>query len=373
MFRKYKFKNLSIILIVLVLALTILGILIIGSANIDNQNKQILGMVLGILVMVLFCIIDYEIWIKLSWWLYGITLVLLVLVLFLGKSKGGATRWFDFGFMQFQPSEIGKILLVIFFAKLLGELEADINKPKYLAIVGVLAAIPLFLIKKEPDLSTTVVTLLIICAMMFVAGLTYKIILPLVGISIPSISIVLWNISHGASSVLAGYQNKRILSWLRPEDYPQDSYQQQNSIMAIGSGRILGKGLYNDSFESVKNGNYISEPHTDFIFAVAGEELGFVGTFIIIVLIFAIVLEIIHIGNTAADLYGKLICVGIASLIGFQSFVNICVVTGVMPNTGIPLPFVSYGLTSLVTSYVGIGLVLNVGLQTKLKGGRSFL
>ena len=142
--------------------------------------------------------------------------------------------------------------------------------------------------------------------------------------------------------------------------------------MAIGSGQLLGKGLGNEAFDSVKNGNYISEPHTDFIFAVAGEELGFVGTVLIIGLIFFITLEILLIAKRAKDISGKLICVGMATLIGFQSFVNICVVTGLMPNTGLPLPFVSYGLTSLVTVYFGIGIVLNVGLQSKNNNGRLF-
>lgn len=375
MFRKYKIKNFSVLLVLLILALTIIGIMVIGSASIPNQNRQIIGMILGITVMAFICVVDYEVVIKYYWVCYFLACLMLLLVLILGSSKGGATRWFAFDAigLQFQPSEIGKILLVVFFARFLGDNYEKLNTPKMLAQTIGLAAIPLFLIEKEPDLSTTIVTLLIICAMMFTAGLTYKIIVPILAVSIPVISVVIWNIVHGTSKLLNGYQNKRILSWLRPEDYPQDAYQQQNSIMAIGSGQIFGKGLNNDSFESVKNGNYISEPHTDFIFAVAGEELGFLGTVIIILLIFAITLEIIHIGNIASDVYGKLICVGIAALFGVQSFVNICVVTGIMPNTGIPLPFVSYGLTSLVTSYIGIGLVLNVGLQSKERGGRKFL
>ena len=135
--------------------------------------------------------------------------------------------------------------------------------------------------------------------------------------------------------------------------------------MAIGSGRLWGKGLNNNDIASVKNGNFISEPQTDFIFAVAGEELGFVGAALIVILLFLIVIECILIARKAKDLSGRLIACGMASLIGFQGFVNICVVTGLMPNTGLPLPFVSYGLTSLTTLYIGIGLVLNVGLQPK--------
>ena len=250
--------------------------------------------------------------------------------------------------------------------------EEDINKPKILAFTILLSAIPLLLIEKEPDLSTTIVTMMIICVMMFVVGLSYKLVAIVLGISIPSIAILLILVSREGQTILKEYQGNRILAWLKPDKYPSSSYQQQNSIMAIGSGQLLGKGLGNDAFDSVKNGNYISEPHTDFIFAVAGEELGFLGSVLIIALIFFITIEILLIAKRAKDISGKLICVGMATLIGFQSFVNICVVTGLMPNTGLPLPFVSYGLTSLVTVYFGVGIVLNVGLQAKNINGRLF-
>ncbi|MEI3340412.1 MAG: FtsW/RodA/SpoVE family cell cycle protein [Eubacterium sp.] len=138
--------------------------------------------------------------------------------------------------------------------------------------------------------------------------------------------------------------------------------------MAIGSGQLWGKGLYNNSVASMKNGDYIPEPQTDFIFTIVGEELGFVGCLIVIVLLLLIVFECILVAKNAKDLGGRLICSGVAALIGFQSFVNICVTTGLMPNTGLPLPFVSYGLTSLVSLYIGLGMVLNVGLQAKKYG-----
>ena len=146
---------------------------------------------------------------------------------------------------------------------------------------------------------------------------------------------------------------------------PDIAYQQQNSIMAIGSGLLWGKGLGNTDPTSVKNGKFILEPQNDFIFAVAGEEMGFVGTVTIIILLLFITIECIFIARKAKDAAGRLICCGMAALIGFQSIVNICVATGLLPNTGVTLPFVSYGLTSLWSLYIGIGLVLNVGLQPK--------
>ena len=260
----------------------------------------------------------------------------------------------------------------LFFAWFFMMHEEDINKPKIIILTMILSAIPLILIESEPDLSTTIVTMMIICVMMFVVGLSYKLVGAVLGVSVPTLVILLALIARDGQTILKEYQGVRILAWLKPDKYPQNSYQQQNSIMAIGSGQLMGKGLGNDAFDSVKNGNYISEPHTDFIFAVAGEELGFVGSALIILLIFFITIEILMIAKNAKDISGKLICVGMATLIGFQSFVNICVVTGLMPNTGLPLPFVSYGLTSLVTIYFGIGIVLNVGLQSNNKNGRLF-
>ncbi|MCR5640859.1 MAG: rod shape-determining protein RodA [Lachnospiraceae bacterium] len=365
MFHNYRFRNYDMLLVIYVLVLTIIGIFIIGSANSDYQNKQILGMVLGLAAMFTVSLFDYEFILKFPWVYYAGTNLLLLSVLVLGDNTKGATRWIDLGFLRFQPSEAAKVLLVLFFAWYLMQYEEELNSPKRLCITAALAAIPLLLIVKEPDLSTTIVTFMVIAAMMFFAGLSYKLVGWALGISIPSIGIFLFLIAKRGISFLNGYQMLRILAWLRPEDYPESSYQQQNSIMAIGSGQLLGKGLYNNSADSVKNGNFISEPQTDFIFAVAGEELGFIGSIVIVALLFLISLECIKVAKKARDLSGQLICVGIAAIIGFQGFVNICVVTGLFPNTGLPLPFVSYGLTSLVTLYGGIGFVLNVSLQAK--------
>ncbi|OYO51489.1 hypothetical protein CG709_19445 [Lachnotalea glycerini] len=175
------------------------------------------------------------------------------------------------------------------------------------------------------------------------------------------ISIIL----QPGQKIIEGYQAKRILAWLQPELYYDLVYQQTNSKIAIGSGQLFGKGLNNNIISSVKNGNFISEAQTDFIFAVAGEELGFIGGCVIIVLLALIAWECIRIGKNAKDLSGTLICCGMAALVTCQSFVNICVATGLMPNTGIPLPFISYGLTSLLSLFIGMGFVLNVGLQPK--------
>ena len=201
---------------------------------------------------------------------------------------------------------------------------------------------------------------------MYLAGLSYKFIGTLLAIMIPTALIFILIVIQPNQKLIEPYQQTRILAWLYPEKYASDeAFQQTNSIMAIGSGQLKGKGLNNNTTTSVKNGNFILEPQTDFIFAIVGEELGFVGCCIVIGLLLLIVIQCIIIGMKAQDLSGRIICCGIAAQVAIQSFINISVATGIFPNTGIPLPFVSYGLTSLLTMFLGIGVVLNVGLQPK--------
>ena len=365
MFKQYKLRNYKFILVMYVMILNVIGILLIGSAKPSVQSKQILGMIAGLTIMVMLSLIDYNFILKFSWLIYFFMIGVLLLVMFAGDDAGGAQRWFEIGSFRFQPSELAKILIILFFAYFFMKHEEKINTPKVLILSFVLAGIPLALILKQPDLSTTIVTALIFAALLFVAGLSYKIVTGVLAVSIPSAVIMFTLLIQDKLPFIKSYQVTRVMAWLYPDDYPADAYQQQNSIMAIGSGQFLGKGLYNNSVDSVKNGNYISEPHTDFIFSVAGEEMGFLGSVLIILLLLFIVYECIQTAKVAKDLSGKLICSGMAALVGFQSFVNICVVTGLFPNTGLPLPFVSYGLTSLVTMYFGMGFVLNVGLQAK--------
>jgi rod shape determining protein RodA len=255
----------------------------------------------------------------------------------------------------------------LFFAYFFAKYEETINTVKTIVLSVIFVGIPLFLIYKQPDNSTTILTALIFAALLFISGLSYKIIMPVLGVSVPIVLIVLSYIyTHADALIKKGfYPATRIMSWLDPTNYADTAAQQRNSIWAIGSGQLFGKGLNNSVVTSMKNTNYIIEPQTDFIFAVAGEELGFIGTISIIILLLLIVIECILIARKAKDTSGKLICCGMGALIGFQAFINLCVATGLMPNTGMTLPFVSYGLTSLVSLYMGMGIVLNVGLQPK--------
>jgi rod shape determining protein RodA len=289
-----------------------------------------------------------------------------VLVPGIGVYVSGARRWINIGFTNFQPSELAKIFLIVFFARFIMKHEQDLNEKQTIIKAVILIAIPLALIVKEPDLSTTICVALVFCLIMYVAGLSYRFIGTVLLITVPVAVIFLSLVVQPNQKILSDYQQKRILAWLEPEEYASDeAYQQNNSVMAIGSVQLTGKGLNNNTTTSLKNGNFILEPQTDFIFAIIGEELGFLGCIFAIVLLLLIVIQCILIGRRAQNAAGKLICCGVGSLIGVQTFINIAVATQIFPNTGIPLPFVSYGLTSLVSLYVGIGLVLNVSLQPR--------
>lgn len=363
--KKYSIKDYDFRLVILILAITVIGIAVIGSADASVQNKQIFGMGLGIVSMIVVSLIDYNFILKFRWIYYVADIMLLISVLLWGVERNYAKRWIVLFGIQFQPSELSKIVLILFFAGFFYKHKEKLNTAKILLISMVLAALPLVLVLKE-DLSTTITTALIFITLLFIAGLSYKIVLIVLGISIPSFAVGIYVILQG--KLLQGYQLRRIQAWLYPEEYPDDALQQQNSIMAFASGRLWGKGLYNEGADSVKNGGFISEPRTDFIMAVAGEELGFVGAAVIVLLLLLIALECTLIAIRANDLSGRLIGCGMSALIAFQTLINVSVVTGLLPNTGLPLPFVSYGLTSLVTLYTGMGIVLNVGLQRKKPG-----
>ena len=365
MLKQYRLRDYKFRLVLWVIALTVLGIMIIGSADRDVQDKQILGLVLGLAVMVVVSLIDYIWLLKFYWIFYAIGIVMLGAVMVIGRNVNGATRWLVVGGIQIQPSDFMKIILIMFFAAFFAKHEDDLSSFRTIIKSLIIVAVPLFLILKQPNLSTTILTLLLFSVMYFAAGLSYKVICGILAVLIPSMSMLFSLILKPGQTLLEGYQIMRILAWLYPDQYPEEAYQQINSITAIGSGQLYGKGLDTTTFESVKNGNFLSEAQTDFIFAVAGEELGFLGCCIIIILEILIAIECIHIGRKAREKAGMYICCGMGSLIGLQSIMNICVATGLMPNTGLPLPFVSAGLSSLVTLFGGIGLVLNVGLQVK--------
>ena len=369
MWRQYKLKDYNFRLIIWLVTLSTLGVLLVGSAEPSLQGRQLAGVMLGLSIMFVISLTDFS-WIMNFYWIgYGFNILLLLLVIVLGYNAGGATRWITIAGLRFQPVELTKIILVVFFSKYLMENENEVNKPRMILRTAGLIGFPLILVFLQPDLKNTLTITVIFSILYYVAGLSYKIIGGVLTVIIVLGFGFMAIVTQPNQHLIRDYQRQRIMAFINPDldEYNDDRTQQNNSVTAIGSGMLTGKGLNNSDVSSANKGNFIPEVQTDFIFAVAGEELGFLGSAGIIILLLLIVLECLITSRKAKDLSGKLLCCGIASIVAIQSFINIGVATRMLPNTGTPLPFVSYGLTSLVSLYIGMGMVLNVGLQTRIQ------
>lgn len=365
MFENYHFKKYDVFLVLLCIAITTIGIIFIKSADESYVRHQQEGFVLGLIMMLIVSFISYSFVLKFYWLIYIASIGLLIAVKLFGDSGGGAQRWFEIGGVRFQPSELVKILLILFYAAFIMKHKENINTVRIVLSCVVLIIPPIYLIFKQPDLSTTIMIVAIFAVVMFVGGLSWKIIGGAVLIGVPAFVLALRYLMREDVHIIEDYHKGRILAWLYPDEYAiSEAYQTLNAMTAIGSGQLSGKGINNNVVASVKNGNFISAAHTDFIFAVIGEELGFIGCCLVIGLLFLIAIWCIMIARRAKDVAGQIIAGGMGGLIGIQTFINIGVVTGLLPNTGLTLPFVSYGLTSLVSLFIGIGFVLNVKLQS---------
>lgn len=368
MFTRFSLKDYNFKLLFTVILAMICGVIMINSADSSFTIKQSIGIVLGILIMLFVSCISYDFICRFYTVFFIINAVILLLVLIAGVEVNYAKRWIMLGGsggIQFQPSEFSKILMIVFTGTFLAKLKEDkkLNTFRGLGMFALLIGFSLALIVLEPDLSTTICLTLVLITMLYLAGLSYKIIGIVLLILIPLAGSFLWYIQQPGQILLRDYQVRRILQFIYPGKYGSDYSQQNNSIMAIGSGQLTGKGLNTSTIATVKDANFISEQQTDFIFSVIGEEIGFVGSVIIIAILLLIVLQCIHVARNAKDTKGMLIASGIGCLIAYQSFINIGVATGVLPNTGLPLPFISYGLSSLISISAGMGVVLNISMQ----------
>ena len=368
MFTRFSLKDYNFKLLITVLVAMICGVIMINSANSSFTLKQSIGIVIGLIIMIFVSLINYDFICRFSRVFYITNAVILLLVIFFGVEVNYATRWIMIGGdggIQFQPSEFSKILMILFTAVLLDKMKEDkkINTFKGLCMCVRLIGFSLMLSAVEPDLSTTLCLAMVLITMLYLSGLSYKIIGIALLLFIPLAGSFLWYIQRPDQHLLRQYQVNRILQFIYPGQYGSDYTQQNNSIMAIGSGQLTGKGLNTSTIATVKDANFISEQQTDFIFSVIGEEIGFVGSVIIIAILLLIVLQCIHVARNAKDTKGMLIAAGMGCLIAYQTFINIGVATGVIPNTGLPLPFISYGLSSLLSISIGIGVVLNVSMH----------
>lgn len=373
MFSDFNFKNYNYRLMLYMAALSVIGVLVVASASGQDPStvsKQIIGIVVGFALAIGLSLIDYHRFIRLYVPIYIACILMLGAVLIMGHSSGGATRWIKLpGIGRIQPSEFVKVGLIVFFAWFWNRHQERLNRPLLIGIAALLAAVPIGLILAEPNLSTSLVVIVIILCMVYAAGISYRLIGGVLAVTIPSGILFIYLLTKGKIPFIHGYQANRILAWIYPhaEQYAEKMYQQRNSILAISSGQLQGKGLFNTTIASVKDGNWLgSTGETDFIFAIIGEELGFIGSVAVVTLLGLVVFECLLIASRSKDTAGRLICIGMAAYIGFQAFANIAVATQIFPNTGLPLPFISSGVSSLISIFLGMGLVLNVGLQRKI-------
>ena len=372
---EYDFRKFDLSLLVAAILLGIIGawvLHLIPGVKEDMFLKQILGVFFGFCLAIFVSLFDYHFVAKFYIILYLLNLAMLILVKFtkFGISVYDSKRWLGIeGLFSFQPSELTKIIMIIVMAKFFDLFKERLHKFSTLVFAAIIMGIPTFLILIQTDLSTSVVLIVCFAVMVFASGYSLKILGVLIAVFVPIISVLFWYVQQPDQKLLQPYQQKRILSLLNPEAYPDLIYQQKNAVAAISSGGLLGKAFTEDT--SIRGTAYVPVIESDFIFTAVGEEFGFVGATIVILLLTFMAFRIMIIGANSCDMIGKIIATGVASIIIIQTFINIGVVSMILPNTGIPLPFVSNGLSSVVGCYSMLGVVLNISINKKKANKRG--
>ena len=355
-------KHIDFPLLTTVLLIAVCGVFAIHSAlhgqhsAVGNTRKQAVGIVVGLAAMIALAASDYTTLLRRhSRWLYWANIGMLGIVLLHGHSSRGAQRWISFGPVEVQPSEFCKIILIVALALFITQRRDEIREWRTVLSSILYISVPLLLIFKQPDLGTALVVGTLWFGMMFVGGARWQHLAILFAVA----SVMFAGLWH--FHILKDYQKKRLVVFLYPNADPRDTgYHLHQSQIAIGSGEVTGQG-YQRGMQA--NGHFIPEQHTDFIFTIVGEEMGFVGSIVLLGL-YLLVLErslalLIH----AEDYLGRLLIAGGVSMLAFHIIVNIGMTIGVMPVTGVPLPFFSYGLSALLVDMASIGLVLSVAAR----------
>lgn len=365
--KKY-IQNLDWWLVGAVCLLALFGLVCIASAtrinlgeSPSNVIKQGVFFLIGVALMIVAANVDYEYFSQFYIPIYILDILLLLAVLLIGTDSKGATRWIAIGPLTIQPSEFAKVMMIFCLAKVITMKQKSINDLSTLVYLCGFTAIPLVLIQKQPALSASLVLVAIFCIELFIAGLDWRIIRNILVVIVPIVALILFDVSREnplfTDKIFAQHQFNRILSFVDPSRDASLYYQTEKSISAIGSGQLTGKGLFHGTLNQL---SYLPEPHNDFIFSVIGEEFGFFGCVFVLAVLLFIVFRCIVIAISARDTFSQLLAAGIAGMFAFQTFVNAGVATGILPNTGMSLPFVSYGGSSMWTNMVAIGLMLNI-------------
>lgn len=368
--KQYNFKKYNISLVAVVILLGIAGSYFVKCAGgVDfgssNLKKQLIALVLGLFVAGTVSLIDYHFICRFALVGYIIGTLMVAATKFspLGTDLStGSYRWLKLPGINFQPSEVMKILLILMLAVFLDHMEEYMDRFRTLVFAGMIMALPTMFVLVQSDLSSSLVMIFLFAMMVFAAGLSYKIVGTILSIGIPAFVAVFWYIQQPYQKLLNDYQRMRIVGFLNPEEYDNSiMYQQNHSVQSIGSGQLIGK-----TFTDADGGRayrYVDVIESDFVFTVIGEEVGFIGSCLIILLLATIIFLCLKTADKASDRLGMLIATGVASMFMFQVFANIGVAIRILPNTGLPLPFLSSGVSSMLGCMIGIGLILNIGIQ----------
>ena len=347
--------------LLIVFLIFIIGVLAIFSAT-QARNlpfsesffvRQAVWMAIALLCMIIALVISYQRFIDISYVIYGLIVVTLILVLILGKARLGAQRWFSIGAFAFQPSEFIKLSLILVLSGYVAAHKDAMARPGNMIIPCILLGIPFALVLLQPDLGTALLLIPIFFSILIVGGVNMRYVVGMIVAGLSAVP-VFWHF-------LRGYQKQRLLVFIDPNIDPLGAgYNIIQSKIAVGSGGLIGKGWLNGTQNQL---NFLPERHTDFIFSVIGEEFGFIGASALILLYFVLVKKAFTISNTTSDVCGKCIATGVGVLLAMQVIINVGMTIGLMPVVGIPLPLVSYGGSSLMSTMICVGLLLNVGMR----------
>jgi len=353
-------RDFDYLLLILIVVLTSLGVMMISSAVEGSLAprgialRQAIYGAAGLPLMLALGALDYRGLGRLRTLIYALVVLLLLLVFTVGQIIHGAQRWISLGPLPFQPSELSKILIILALASYLASYEESLHRLRYVLLSLAYVVPPVLFIYLQPDLGTALVVGVIWLVMILVAGIRARHVLLLSLTGLLATPFIWRN--------LQGYMRTRLLLFLNPGLDPAKRYNVDQALISIGSGGWLGKGLASGSQSQL---HFLRVRHTDFIFSVIGEELGFVGTSLLIVLFVLLLLRLLRIAERARDTFGRLIVCGVATMIAFQSLVNIGMNVGLLPVVGVPLPFVSYGGSSLLSMLIAAGLAESVAVHRR--------
>jgi len=364
-----RLKTFDPFLFIIPVLLSIISIIFIYVLTVDNQGdslaiRQGIFVVVGFLAMGILTFVDYRAWRAWRWWIYGIVMVLLLATIFIGTKQFGATSWINIGPFQFEPGEVAKIALIVVLASVLQTRGAKVKNSQFL-IAAATFMVPIVLIMLQPDFGTAVIITVLAVSIFLHARLQRWqrfLVIGVVVLAVVSIGLSFKNVEP-FGHLLKSYQKERLASFLDPtHDASGSGYNVEQSKIAVGAGGLLGQGLGNGSQSQL---NFLPVVQSDFIFAAIAEAWGMVGSYGLILLFIVLVFRLLQAAKVAQDEFGYLVCIGMATMIVFQVLQNVGMNIGIMPVTGIPLPFVSYGGTAFVTYCIGLGLAQAIVVRSK--------